>query len=123
MAGGPDSEGTKPQKPPRRRWNASEPFLDLKLSHWVEIFLTIALIVVAAFQARIYMRQAKIMSTQSIIMDNTLKQTTIATTAATKQATAAETQAHVAIDEVKAISPAMGRFHRISYYYQSLDLR
>jgi hypothetical protein len=99
MARDPNFEGTERQKPPRRRWSASEPFVDLKLSPLVEIFLTIALIIVAVFQVRIYMRQAKIMRTQSIIMDSTLKQTTIATSASKDQATAAQTQAQVAIDE------------------------
>jgi hypothetical protein len=99
MASDPKSESQEPQKPPRRYWNASEPFFDLKLSHWVQILLTVLLIGVAWSQARIYMRQAKIMRTQSVIMDDTLKQTTIATTAAKDQATAAQTQAQVAIDE------------------------
>ncbi len=40
-------------KPPRRYWKATEPFCDLKLSHWVTIGLTVALVVVYLLQANI----------------------------------------------------------------------
>ncbi len=99
MAGNPNPNSPKAQKPPRRHWKASEPFFDLKFSHWIEIFLTAALIGVAWFQVRIYTQQAEIMSTQATIMDDTLKQTRIATDAAKDQATAAQSQARTAIDE------------------------
>ena len=54
-------------KPPRRHWKATEPFIDLKASHWVEILLTIALIGVGLSQIYVYWRQAGIMKTQAEI--------------------------------------------------------
>jgi hypothetical protein len=54
-------------KTPKRCWNTSEPFADLRLSHWVEIFFTIALLAVAICQAWVYLRQARIMDKQANI--------------------------------------------------------
>jgi hypothetical protein len=51
------------QKPPRRFWYASEPFFDLKASHWVEIFLTLALLGVGASQLAVYWIQTQISET------------------------------------------------------------
>lgn len=42
---------------PRRHWYAREAFIDLRLSHWVQIFLTLALIFVGASQLAVYWRQ------------------------------------------------------------------
>jgi hypothetical protein len=54
-------------KPPEQYWNASEPFMDFKASHWVELLLTIALIGVGLSQLFVYWRQAKIMDKQAQI--------------------------------------------------------
>ena len=51
-------------KPPKRYWHASEPFVDLKLSHWVEIVLTVALVFVGVSQLVVYTHQAGIMRKQ-----------------------------------------------------------
>ncbi len=51
-------------KPPKRYWHASEPFVDLKLSHWVEIVLTVALVFVGVSQLVVYTYQAGIMRKQ-----------------------------------------------------------
>jgi hypothetical protein len=45
----------------------TEPFFDLKASHWVEIFLTAALLGVGGGQLYVYSRQASIMATQAEI--------------------------------------------------------
>ena len=55
------------KKPPKRYWSATEPFFDFRASHWVEIFLTIALIGVGVAQFVVYWRQAGIMKTQADI--------------------------------------------------------
>jgi hypothetical protein len=57
-------------KPPRRAWKAEEPFIDFKASHWVEIFLTAALLLVGATQAYIYSQQASIMQQQMKSAEN-----------------------------------------------------
>jgi hypothetical protein len=54
-------------KAPRRHWEATESFCDLKLSHWVEIFLTFALLLVGISQLVVYWRQAGIMKQQAVI--------------------------------------------------------
>jgi hypothetical protein len=59
-----------PKKPPKRFWNGSDPFVDLRLSHWVEIALTIALLGVGYLQWTVYRRQAGIMDTQTKIAGN-----------------------------------------------------
>ena len=87
----------------RRHWKAGQPsFLNLALSTWIEIALTVLLIGVAASQARIYQQQAGIMDTQAKIMKDTLEQTRIATNAARDQATAAQSQAQTAITELRS---------------------
>lgn len=65
-------------KPPRRHWKATEPFFDLKLSHWIGIILTAALVGVGVGQIIIYAREARIMQTQD---DIAAKQTEIAAAA------------------------------------------
>jgi hypothetical protein len=62
----PPTEHAK-YKPPGRHWEATEPFFDLKASHWVEIFLTLALLCVGGSQAYIYWHQSGIMQTQANI--------------------------------------------------------
>jgi hypothetical protein len=57
-----------PLPPETRR---EDRFVDLKLSHWVEIFLTVALVVIAYLQYAVYNRQAGIMEAQ----DQTMKAT------------------------------------------------
>jgi hypothetical protein len=59
-------------KPPKRFWNASEPFFDLRLSHWIEVLLTVALIGVGVGQIMIYLHQAIIMDTQANIASRQL---------------------------------------------------
>jgi hypothetical protein len=61
----PDEQPSK--KPPKHHWNATEPLFDLRASHWVEIFLTIALFGVGVAQLVVYQRQAGIMETQAEI--------------------------------------------------------
>ncbi len=65
--GGQQPQNHKAAKPPRNKWRASESFFDLKLSHWIEILLTAALVYVGTSQLLVYRRQAKIMGTQAII--------------------------------------------------------
>jgi hypothetical protein len=48
-------------------WKTNEPFFDLKASHWVELFLTAALLGVGGGQLYVYWRQADIMTTQAEI--------------------------------------------------------
>ena len=74
MSSHPDSKRKKSQKPPRRYWQAAERFVDLRLSHWIQIVLTIALLIVAASQALIYFRQAKIMGRQTALMNGQLEE-------------------------------------------------
>jgi hypothetical protein len=71
-------------KPPRRYWKAAESFFDLKLSHWIQIILTVGLIGVAFLQALIYRGQAKIMATQSTILNDQAKDTHAALVAANR---------------------------------------
>jgi hypothetical protein len=58
---------------PKRHWHAAEHLFDLKLSHWVEIFLTAALVFVGVAQFYVYSRQAEIMNTQTEIAKNQLE--------------------------------------------------
>ena len=62
---------------PRRHWKAAEPFIDLRLSHWVEIILTAALIFVGVSQLLVYRRQADIMDKQAEISAKLLTETAI----------------------------------------------
>src|ERR1700734_3359081 len=57
------------KKPPRRHWQAREPFFDLKFSHWVEIILTVALVFVGISQLFVYSNQALIMRGQLSVME------------------------------------------------------
>jgi hypothetical protein len=68
----PNSSDQKDGKPPKRYWKATEPFCDLKLSHWVEIFLTLALVFVGVSQLIVYNRQASIMDEQTKISSRQL---------------------------------------------------
>jgi hypothetical protein len=54
-------------KPPKRHWEAEEPFFDLKFSHCVQIALTVALGCIAILQYSVYTRQAGIMQKQADI--------------------------------------------------------
>jgi hypothetical protein len=63
----PELRGQGNGKPPRRHWEAKEPFFDLKLSHWVQIALTVVLGGIAYLQYTVYTRQAGIMQTQADI--------------------------------------------------------
>jgi hypothetical protein len=58
-------------KPPKSNWEATQKdrFLDLKLSHYIEILLTLALVGIACLQYVVYRRQAGIMQTQADIAD------------------------------------------------------
>lgn len=58
--------------PPASNWKAAFPFYDLKLSHWVEIALTLALVFVALSQLVVYQRQTGIMGHQAQISQNQL---------------------------------------------------
>jgi hypothetical protein len=60
------------KKPPQGDWDASTPFNDLRLSHWVQVFLTLALIGVGLSQVIVYLRQADIMNTQADISNRQL---------------------------------------------------
>jgi hypothetical protein len=51
----------------KRCRSASEPFVDLRLSHLLEVLLTVSLLVVAICQAWVYSRQAEIMDKQANI--------------------------------------------------------
>lgn len=62
----------KATKPPRSKWRASKSFFDLKLSHWIEILLTAALVYVGTSQLLVYRRQAKIMGVQAHIAKDQL---------------------------------------------------
>ena len=63
----PEAEPPPSAKPPRNQWQASEPFIDFKASHLVEIGLTLAIALVGLLQLGVYMRQAKIMKDQTTI--------------------------------------------------------
>jgi hypothetical protein len=63
----PETKPPASAKPPRNRWQASEPFVDFKASHWVEIALTLAIVLVGLLQLGVYTRQAKIMRDQTNI--------------------------------------------------------
>jgi hypothetical protein len=52
---------------PKKDWRASEGFVDLKLSHWIQILLTLALVSVGLAQVFVYLRQAHIMRAQTDI--------------------------------------------------------
>ena len=62
-------------EPPRRHCKATESFFDLKLSHWVEIGLTAALVGIGVGQLIIYSRQANIMATLANLADDQNKLT------------------------------------------------
>jgi hypothetical protein len=62
-----ENKSTRP--PPRRHWKATEPFFDLKFSHWIEIALTITLVGFSCLQYTIYRRQAGIMEQQTKISE------------------------------------------------------
>jgi len=66
-SGNPEPHKQETAKPPKRNWQATEPFCDLKLSHWVGILLTAALVVVGISQFVVYLRQASIMREQASI--------------------------------------------------------
>jgi hypothetical protein len=63
--GQPETQPRNGQQPLERR----ERFWDLKASHWVEVFLTVVLIVVGYLQYLVYSRQAGIMEQQTAISE------------------------------------------------------
>ena len=67
-SGSAKPESKAPEKPPKRRWQATQPFHDLKLSHWVQIALTAALIFVGVSQLYVYVNQATVMHGQLSVM-------------------------------------------------------
>jgi hypothetical protein len=67
MSGDPHPQRNKADKPPRKFWEAAHPFIDLRLSHIVTVFLTAGLLFVALAQAIVYIRQAHIMKAQADI--------------------------------------------------------
>ncbi len=71
----PEPESDMSEEPHKNNRQAAKGFVDLRLSHWVEIFLTLALVFVGIEQLRAYLRQAHIMAGQARIME---KQTEIA---------------------------------------------
>ena len=86
-----------PKKPPKRFWNASEPFVDLRLSHWVEI----ALVGVGYLQWTVYRRQAGLMDTQTKIAGD-------AATISGRQADIADKQTSISSQQL-ALSGAVQR--------------
>jgi hypothetical protein len=64
------TQNEQSNRPPGRNCNAELPFLDLKLSHLVQIFLTLALIFVGWLQFRVYHQQAEILSNQTAITES-----------------------------------------------------
>lgn len=94
----PAPQREKSSKPPRRYWNAVEPFFDLRLSHWVQGFLALALLAVAAVQAAIYFTQAGIMRDQLTEMQNAGGDTKKAIEATNRFADAARDQVNLAKD-------------------------
>jgi hypothetical protein len=60
----PSNSGADLAAPRLIRVQLEERFFDLKFSHWVEIILTIALVVIGGFQFVVYSRQAEIMEAQ-----------------------------------------------------------
>jgi hypothetical protein len=64
----------KDEKPVERVWEGGkrERFFGLDASKWVEIFLTVALVIVGIGQLCVYLRQASIMDTQANISKSQL---------------------------------------------------
>jgi hypothetical protein len=97
----PDTSETKQPstaKAPQNHWQASEPFVDFKASHRVEIGLTLAVVLVGLLQLGVYTRQAKIMRDQTTL---TTAQTMIAGAQAdisNRQADIMKNQASIAAD-------------------------
>lgn len=73
MTSGKVSGADDEKKPPRRRWQATEPWFDFKASHWVEAALTAALLTVGGLQLGVYSRQTAIMAKQTEISERQLK--------------------------------------------------
>src|SRR3954454_5494867 len=99
MPSDPDTQGHKQQKPPRRQWRASEPFFDMRLSHWTQALLAFALLVVAGVQASIYFSQAGIMNDQLAEMRSSSAQTDQTISVLQKQARIMADQLSVSRDE------------------------
>lgn len=110
----PGNEEPRQQAPaePRERGPNASGFWDFKASHWVEVFLTAALIGVGLAQFSVYNRQAGIMKVQAQISGQQLtdseaaakasfEQARTATQAAVDGANAATKQAMVADDTEK----------------------
>jgi hypothetical protein len=107
--GGEEPRQHAREEPPERQRPARERFWDFKASHWVEVVLTLALVVVGALQYSVYNRQARIMETQTDISGRQLtdsetsakdsfEQTKAAVQAAIDAASAATKQARIAED-------------------------
>src|SRR4051794_433765 len=66
MSGDQNAQDDSGQKPPRRDWYPFyRGFYDLQFSHYVQIALTIALIILAGMQWVVISRQTRIMATQA----------------------------------------------------------
>jgi hypothetical protein len=72
MFGKPQSQSERPTKPPRRHWQATHSFADIRLSHVIEGALALALFAAATAQVYVYIRQASIMDGQLTVMRDTL---------------------------------------------------
>jgi hypothetical protein len=69
----PNPQREQQQKPPRRHWHAAH--RRISLSQAINIGLTVALVLAAASQIFVYLRQAHIMKVQATISDRQLKLT------------------------------------------------
>jgi hypothetical protein len=72
LVGDQNPSDQQTSQPPKRHWKAEKPFSDLRASHCVEIFLTIALLFVGISQLCVYLRQASIMKKQAAISEQQL---------------------------------------------------
>jgi hypothetical protein len=121
-SGPPETQQQATPKPPRRHWQASEPFLDFKASHWVEIALTAAVVAVGLLQFGVYTRQAKIMKDQATLA-------TVQTAISNRQAdiTALSERAFVSakeirVDTVRSPVPGQpGQFTDALWFYPVIE--
>jgi hypothetical protein len=91
-------------KPPKRHWEATESFSDLKFSHWVEILLTTVLVCVGIGQLYVYIRQASIMDEQTKI------------TARQLDAAQAQSRAFVTVNSIEFAGHKIGSEDRIGFW-------
>ena len=102
MSGEQESQRKKPNKPPSPDWKATKPFFDMRLSHWIQGFLALALLSVAIVQAAIYFTQAGIMRDQLTEMRGASRQTDQTIAALKGQADIMRGQLEVSRDEFNA---------------------